>query len=444
MKMNIESSTFFDIECNYVQDGNLLIVIPKNDHDIKELNKNILKKNLLLEYQEFIYKKSYLFVKEVKHRTDKSIGLDIKYKANLLSNDVFDSFIIQGDEIDVFFSPIDYYFNSKKKSQYVASDLLYNKDLIDTFEFTYCKKNIYIDLYFGDILSKGVSSDLRLHPKLEVRFESTNDIEFIYKIYDIIKKFLRFVCYKSELNLMPIDIYRNDGQKSRVGSLYEEEYTVKHYSKTSDIKYTNFKPHINKILQLISDDTNLYLRHLPRCENELFHYDVHRYLACFAAFEYECNSNSEVFNQIEDEQIENIRTDILYRINNIDKKSLSGPEKVFLNQAKDRISQLGTQFGQVKKITNAYYKMKSTFYNTPYLFFGTKNVKDIAKDLTILRAKIAHDNYCEELTDDQIENIRFLEILAYSMLLKRAGIDDNGIALIIGSIFKCNYLYTGL
>ncbi len=138
--MNTGSSTFFDVKCNYVQDENLIIVIPKNDNDIKELNKNILKKNLLLEYQEFIYKKSYLFVKEVKHRTDNSIGLNIKYQANLLSNDRFDSFTIQGDEIDVFFSPIDYYFNCKKDSQYVVRDLLYSKDIIDTFKFTYYKK----------------------------------------------------------------------------------------------------------------------------------------------------------------------------------------------------------------------------------------------------------------------------------------------------------------
>lgn len=442
--MNTGSSTFFNVKCNYVQDGNSIIVIPKNNNDIKELNKNILKKNLLLEYQAFIYKKSYLFVKEVKHRTDNSIGLNIKYQANLLANDRFDSFTIQGDEIDVFFSPIDYYFNCKKDSQYVARDLLYNKDIIDTFKFRYCEKDIYIDLYFGDILSKGISSDLRLHPKLEVQFESTNDIEFVYEIYNIVKKFLRFICYKSELNLMPIDIYRNDDKKSKVGSLFEKEYKVNHYSKISDINYTNFKPHINKILQLIADDKGLYLRHLPIHENELFYYDVNRYLSCFAAFEYECNSKPEVFNQTENKQIENIRMDILDRMDNIDKKSLSGDEKSFLNQAKERVCQLGTQFGQVKKITNAYEKMESIFCNTPYLIYNNKDVKVIARELTTLRAKIAHDNYCEELTSDQIENIRFLEILAYSMLLKRAEIDDNGIELIIGSIFKCNYLYTGL
>ncbi len=243
---------------------------------------------------------------------------------------------------------------------------------------------------------------------------------------------------------MPIDIYINDGKKSKIGSLFEKEYKVKYYSKTSDINYTNFKPHINKILQLIAEDKDLHLRHLPRYENELFYYDVHRYLSCFAAFEYECTSKPKLFNQTEDETVENIRIDILDRIDNIDKKILNGAEKSFLNQSKDRISQLGTQFGQVKKITNAYYKMENIFCNTPYLIYGNKDVKAIAKELTTLRVKIAHNNYYEELTSDQIENIRFLEILAYSMLLKRAEIDDSGIELIIGSVFKCNYLYTGL
>lgn len=88
--------------------------------------------------------------------------------------------------------------------------------------------------------------------------------------------------------------------------------------------------------------------------------------------------------------------------------------------------------------------MESLFRRTPYLIYRNKDVKTIAKELTALRAKIAHDNYCEELNNNEIENIRFLEILAYSMFLKRAEIDDNGIELIIGCVFKCNYLYTGL
>lgn len=51
-----------------------------------------------------------------------------------------------------------------------------------------------------------------------------------------------------------------------------------------------------------------------------------------------------------------------------------------------------------------------------------------------------HDGEKSTFSDDEAPYVHFLEILVYSMILKRAGIPDERIELIIGVIFHCNYV----
>jgi len=61
--------------------------------------------------------------------------------------------------------------------------------------------------------------------------------------------------------------------------------------------------------------------------------------------------------------------------------------------------------------------------------------------LTKLRAKIAHDNLYRELTDEEARDIRFMEVLSYILLMRRAGLQEETIELAIGAIFHCNFKY---
>ncbi|WP_027630693.1 hypothetical protein [Ruminiclostridium cellobioparum] len=74
----------------------------------------------------------------------------------------------------------------------------------------------------------------------------------------------------------------------------------------------------------------------------------------------------------------------------------------------------------------------------------TKLVSIAASLLTNLRGKIAHGESSAVQSDEDVECIRFLDVLAYAQTLKRAKITDVDIELIIGAVYKCNFKYMEL
>jgi len=122
---------------------------------------------------------------------------------------------------------------------------------------------------------------------------------------------------------------------------------------------------------------------------------------------------------------------------------------------KNRISQLWTQFGQKKKIENAYAVLNNALKSSIDNLLGiakrkkpksdtTKLVENAASLVTKLRGKIAHGEPSAMLSDEEVECIRFLDVLAYAQTLKRARIIDEDIELIIGVVYKCNDRYMDL
>ena len=75
-------------------------------------------------------------------------------------------------------------------------DVLYHKEYADSWNVSFEGRNFLISLSYGNVLSKGVGSDLMLHPKLNVHFDNkTNDIYFVYRAYSIVIKFLQIIRY---------------------------------------------------------------------------------------------------------------------------------------------------------------------------------------------------------------------------------------------------------
>ena len=116
------------------------------------------------------------------------------------------------------------------------------------------------------------------------------------------------------------------------------------------------------------------------------------------------------------------------------------------------MGELGNEFGQKRKIINAYEKLKeilkSSIKNIFYLpdfrkeeYLEENDIEIIANDLTGNRNKIAHGTTELNFSDYDGKELRFLEIIAYIQTLQRVGVDEKDIEIIIGIIFKCNFLY---
>lgn len=435
---------FEGIECVYSKLDDCIIVIPKNQEDIRKLHQNCTKTNFVLEYEHFIYKKSFVYIEKIIPRLDNTFCFLTKYTVTLISDYEINGFIMEGDDIDVFFSPTSYFFHKKRSGKAFSTELLYDKEEVNNFKFNYNGINISVSLYYGEMLNEGIRSDLMLHPKLDVKFEKTKDINFIFGVYSTIIKFLQIVRYQKNYNLKPVVIYgpTEKVEKSHLGEMYSKPYNVRYYRKISSSEYIYFEPFISQLLQLVSDDIGFSIRHLPSEEDDLFKYDVIRYLSVFSAFEYECNKNADVYLNISDEPVKIIKKDLQRKIGEMKINASNSIEKNFLSNAHDRIAQLGTQYGQERKITNAYNKLEGIIKDSMrFLFPRGYTIKEVASNLTKLRAKIAHDNLYRDLTEDEFRNIRFMDVICYILLLKRAGVDDCNIEIIIGAVFQCNFKY---
>jgi len=439
--MELNYIKFQDIDCVYYRKENSMIVIPKDEKESFNFLDVIKNKNFIIEFTSTIYKKTYAYVKNVSFTGDRAIRFNILYYAFLIQSETINEIQLTGDEIDMIFNPATYFFPKADNFKKNPVDLIYGKHIGEEYNIKYKGENISIVLSYGDILERGIASDLKLHAKLSVLFEETNNIEKVHELITIVMKFIQLVSHQLEINLKPTAILGEiDGRRQKLGTYHNESYQLKRINAFSVIQYDYFKPYISQLLQFVADNENINLNFYPKDINESYFYDIERFLAIFAAFENECKEIPELYEKKVDDSPLLIKEDLLKVIKKLgDNDQISEDDRNFLYQAKSRISQLGTQFGQRKKIVNAY-KQNIHILEESMNFIFPKGFKigKVASDLAELRNKIVHSNFYTVFDREERDIIRFLEILTYVMLFKRIGIEDKGIDILIGVVFGCN------
>jgi len=439
--MELNYIKFQDIDCVYYRKDNSMILVPKDEKESFNFSDVINKKNFIIEFATTIYKKSYAFVKNVSFTGNRAIRFNILYYALLISNETINEIQLTGDEIDMIFNPASYFFPEEKKFKKNPVDLIYGKHIGEEYNIEYKGENISIVLSYGDIFERGIASDLKLHAKLSVLFEETNNIEKVHELVTIVMKFIQLVSHQLKINFKPIQIFGEiNGRRQKVGTYHNVPYQLKSINAFPVIPYDYFKPYIGELLQFAADNKNINLNFYPKDLSESYSYDIERFLAVFSAFENECKENAELYERKVDNSPMLIKEDLLEVINNLgDNNHICDDDRNFLRLAKSRIAQLGTQFGQRKKIVNAYKQNINILEESMNFIFprGFK-IEKVASILAELRNKIVHSNFHTIFDREEINIIRFLEILTYVMLFKRIGVEDKGIDILIGVVFGCN------
>lgn len=442
--MELNYIKFQDIDCVFYRKDNSMVLIPKDEKKSFNFLDVIDKKNFIIEFTTIIYKKSYAFVKNVSFTGDRGIRFNILYYVLSIPNENINEIQLTGDEIDMIFNPASYFFPEAERFKKKPVDLIYGKHIDEAYNIKYNGENLSMILSYGDIFERGIASDLKLHAKLSVLFEGTNNIEKVHELVTIVIKFIQLVSHQLKINLKPIQILGEiDGRRQKVGTYHNEPYKLKNTSVFPVIQFHFFKPYISQLLQFVADNENINLNFYPKDISQSYSYDIERFLAIFAAFENECKKTPELYEREIDASPLLIKEELLKAIEKLgDNNQISEVDRSFLYQAKSRVSQVGTQFGQRKKIVNAYKQNihileESMFFILPKGF----KMRKAASDLADLRNKIVHSNFYTVFDREERSIIRFLEILTYVMLFKRIGIEDKGIEILIGVIFDCNTKY---
>ena len=430
---------FFEHPCIYVQDDMDYIIVPQDEKT--NLLPYVSRKGYTLEFSAPMNRKGIVSVKRGSSGLYNHVRLELNYIAKVWDSTGINEFIMVGNEIDTFFSPLEYYFPLKHRNKYIASDLLYDQEIAAKYKFEYKKSLVEVDLIFGNVLSYGIRSDLTMHPQLVVRLAKPQSADYVFNISQVIIKFLQFVMRKRKYNLKGIELFQCiNGQQSRIGYLFSSLYNADlRPASMFDASFRCYGNKIGNLLSLIASDNKFPINHLNEEWSNPYEYTAERFGALCSALEYECGKAPELY-QNAGAEFDDIREKIVAEIESV--KAQSVVEQGFQKDAIERIKNLGTQRGFSKKILAAYEVNISALENSmESILFREKSLSKVARQLSNLRGKVLHNEMGYQFDEKEIEAIRFLEILQFVMTLRRAEYADNEIEIIIGALYHCNNLY---
>ncbi|MGN0561696.1 MAG: hypothetical protein ACI4K6_02730 [Candidatus Fimenecus sp.] len=447
--------TLWDTECIFVEESDGIIIIPKDKDNFKNFRPHFRDENFILKYCGLAGNNSIAFIEQVRSEPDYAIKLIPKYIVKDSYDNSFTGFEMIGEVIDDFFSPSRYFYDRSKSGVDMNEDFIYHDEVAEEWTIVFEGKSIIIALSYGGILYEGIASDLMLHPKLRISFEKTTDVQYVYRIYLFVERFLQIVRYDTNCGTFRIDLYsERNGKPSYNGYLNDIGSVQNHHLKRyNDVEYGCYKPYIQRFLQFAADNPKYTANHYPT-EGIRFRgrqYSAVDYMNIFTAFESECHAKEDVYENADAEKVQIIKDSLVARLDEYSKENLQQEEKEFLENAKKRILQLGTQLGQTRKIINAYHILHNALdssieniFNSPgFKLKGPlqdKDLKKIAKVLVRQRGSIVHGGFSGPFSDMDAQRIRFLEILTYAQLLRRIGLEDADIERVIGALFRSNYV----
>lgn len=446
---------FFDTDCILIEEENCISIIPKEKDDLKKIRSHFDDQDFVLNYTGTIGHDSIAFIERLQFAIDHTIKLYPYYIINRCHMNSFVGFELTGEVVDEFFSASRYFYDRSKSGNEDSVDFIYHREVADEWSIIFEGNPVSVTLSFGDILQRGIASDLKLHSKLTVKFGRTEDIQYLYRVYALIVRFLQIVRYDTKFGKLQIDLLGEEHEKTFYNG-YLRDFSLEQtviYKGNHEVEYGCYKPYIQRFLQFAADNPNYTFYHYPT-DGIRFrgsHYSAVDYMNIFSAFESECHAEEDLYESVDTSKVQTIKDTLVAQLDEYPKTGLTQDELNFLENARKRILQLGTQFGQTMKIVNAYQvlhealdkSIENIFYLPEFRLKGPlqmKEIKKIAGFLAGQRGKVAHGGFSGAFSDVDAQKIHFLEIITYAQLLKRVGLEDEDIERIVGAVFGCNYV----
>ena len=138
----------------------------------------------------------------------------IEYFFELYSKSSLTGIRIISDQLTAFVNPAEhYYIQRHEENKFQRTDLLYGSDEIQEFEFNYKSKLIQGKIISGDILSRGIASDLKLNTRLDLRFTAFENILDLVDLCKIIRKTFQYVTYNQDVYFKSVEVFSEDKGK---------------------------------------------------------------------------------------------------------------------------------------------------------------------------------------------------------------------------------------
>lgn len=278
---------------------------------------------------------------------------------------------------------------------------------------------------------------LNFKTTLSFEFEATDDYDFIFQLWLIALKFIRFLCYRKNVFIPKVDIAApyKDGKHQPFATMYiinqdgeVEEKALK------DGRYIKQVHIAGKEGEILSDIANgmLYYKHIP--ERSKRNYDEARFIMIVTAFEWEFKrlypngvKKSEARIKAENEVKEELKRLIDESSGKKKKIYKKLNRQVRMDLLQSKIIQVSKDFSNIIDVFGKHlYHL-----NNEELKYS-----EMGKRLSDQRNHFAHGDLDKEFIELSFLDLMFMEYIVYAMQLKYYGVEDKEIQKSINELFR--------
>lgn len=314
------------------------------------------------------------------------------------------------------------------------------------FSFSFEDKEIRGEFGIVQKFSYYSTEPLSLNCLLSLEFEQNKDINFIIKIYGILKRVFSFLCYRRNIEVGEINLYGENEENHicPLGNLHilfdEFEYLEDKEIFEKAVKYDNLKEHFSDLVQAFSDN-QVYFEHIPETYFEGQKVTVARTILLTAAFEwtfqqyygdiplsqYRLDVKMDILECLEQLKVDN-------EYNRKKRDELKHYSKIIENVDRNLSEKLLIALDDCDSILSPFI---SRIFSLNML--SVPPYVEIANDLQQQRNAFAHGDIDKDLKENIVLDVVTLEWLNYCLVLKQVGYDEVDIFNIINQVFQRNF-----
>lgn len=320
----------------------------------------------------------------------------------------------------------------------------YEKTTTEKSAFIVDDKNVYVHFSIGRQVSMGVQdTPLKLTSIMIFEFESTDDYDFLFRLYSIAKMFISYLCYRKNVVIDAVELsgLMEDGkyhicakmqildrnQQCEEKTIKEGRYISQHYIAGLE----------GKILSDIASDT-IYMRHLPDTYEAGRHIDAARFVMITAAFEWE-------FRRIFPEGVKkkertlNVEEDAKQVLQGLIDNSTGEIKGIYKYLQKS----IGSSplSGKITFVGRNLTEIIDVFGKYLYGLNGEElNYSQMGERLSQQRNNYAHGNLDKDFVGLSLLDLIYLEMVLYAMQLKYYGLENIKIRRVLNELFHKNLL----
>ena len=316
----------------------------------------------------------------------------------------------------------------------------FNDTETDKFKFKIRNKEIKCSLNISKTLyGKTTEYPVRIRSSIALEFEPIQDYSILSDLYNIIKRFIQYLCYRRNIKIEEVNICTatENGKYRRIGTLETiNDDIIKEENKILEnrfISYDYIKGYEDNILQSIADN-NLYMRHIPLSYKEGKRVNEATFIMTTAAFEWEFKKmykDGIPHSNKTNEAKEKAKS----KIENLIRISKGKEKKIYKNLLK--FITLEGFSENLEYTCNNLNEIIRPFGDRLYGLNNEKlDYKKMGERLAKQRTHFAHGDLDKEFIGLALLDLIFLEEIVYAMQLKKCGISNENIKRSLNKLFN--------